>query len=264
MTVTLYLDVYFAVNMLMDFLLLYLVKRIWRLSASLLRLFAGAGAGAFWSCAAIWLYGLPPWIELFATWLAAGAFMVFVAFGRQEKKQFIRCLITLWLVSAAVGGIFAAVGERIFKTGQWTFAAFGFGVAGLFFLGRTGLVFFQECMSIQNRIYDVTLYYEGRTKMVRALLDTGNRLYEPYGHQPVHVLTGSACRGFCERTRKVIYIPFCSVGTEHGILPGIRMERIEVRREGKLVRVYEQPWVAISRGPLSPRHQYDMLLHEEQ
>ena len=61
----------------------------------------------------------------------------------------------------------------------------------------------------------------------------------------------------------MIYIPFCSVGNEHGILPAVRMERMEVRQRGEKIRVLEHPWVAISETPLSARHQYKMLLHGE-
>ena len=56
-------------------------------------------------------------------------------------------------------------------------------------------------------------------------MDTGNQLYEPYGHQPVHILKKNAWPELPEPVFKVIYIPFCSVGNEHGILPAVRMER---------------------------------------
>ena len=105
--------------------------------------------------------------------------------------------------------------------------------------------------------------YQGKQKTVLALLDTGNQLYEPYGHQPVHILEKNAWPEFPEPVFKVIYIPFCSVGNEHGILPAVRMERMEVRQRGEKIRVLEHPWVAISETPLSVRHQYEMLLHGE-
>ena len=46
MAVRLYLDVFFAVNFLMDTVLLYLVKRLMRLPAKTVRLGAGAAVGA--------------------------------------------------------------------------------------------------------------------------------------------------------------------------------------------------------------------------
>ena len=55
----------------------------------------------------------------------------------------------------------------------------------------------------------------------------------------------------------------CSVGKEHGILAAVRMDRMEVWQQERLVRVLERPWVAISETPLSARHKYEMLLHGE-
>ena len=59
MTAVLYLDVYFAVNFFMDFLLLLLVRKLLGICAEnrkmapgrTLRLAAAAGVGAFWACA---------------------------------------------------------------------------------------------------------------------------------------------------------------------------------------------------------------------
>ena len=59
MTAVLYLDVYFAVNFFMDFLLLLLVRKILGICAEnrrmapgrTMRLAAAAAAGAFWACA---------------------------------------------------------------------------------------------------------------------------------------------------------------------------------------------------------------------
>ena len=126
-----------------------------------------------------------------------------------------------------------------------------------------GTVVLKNGMTLRNSLYEVTLYYQGKQRTVRALRDTGNQLYEPYGHQPVHILEQSVCREFGEPVSEVLYVPFCSVGKEHGILAAVRMDRMEVWQQERLVRVLERPWVAISETPLSARHKYEMLLHGE-
>ena len=273
MAVRLYLDVFFAVNFLMDTVLLYLVKRLMRLRAKTVRLGAGAAVGAIWACAAIFLPPLPMWAEWCISWLGVGLLMVRAAFGAMERKTYVRCLLALWVVSVAAGGVFAVAGdgtrEALYLTGsraagQFSLSAFGFCAAGVFFAGRFIVGAFRERLRLQNVLYDVTLHYGGRKKTVRALWDTGNRLYEPYTHQPVHVLTKDACKDFCDRVSGVIYIPFRSVGADAGVLPGIRMERMEVCRDGKFLYAFEKPWVAISRKPLSGENRYQMLLNGEQ
>ena len=143
--------------------------------------------------------------------------------------------------------------------------------AGRFFpvLGIAGLCLYAAVVFLERRavfcdnLYEVTLHDHGKQKTVRALRDTGNQLYEPYGHQPVHILEKRVCLEFCETASGVIYIPFSSVGTEAGLLPAVRMERMEIWKNEKQIRTLEQPWIAISETPLSPRHQYEMLLHGE-
>ena len=283
-TVTFYLDVYFIINFMMDYLLLFLVRRILHLPESgksvmkkrlrsHLKMAAAAAGGSLWACILVFLPGMPGWLEWGLTWFFAGAGMVLLAFGRRPIRQFCQCMCTLWLTGAAAGGIFSLVGDMVpaarYLTGtrpadQWQLSAAVCAAAGIFFFGRGLADFLQERVSAQKHLYQVTLHYRGNTKTVKALWDTGNQLYEPYGHQPVHVITYEACRGLCGQVSRIIYIPFRSVGTGCGMLPGIQVDEMDVAREGKLVKSYEKPWLAISREPLSSRNQYEMLLHGEQ
>lgn len=282
-TVTIYLDVFFIINFMMDYLLLFLVRQMLHLPApgksvtgkklrSYLRIGAAAAGGSLWACAAVFLPGIPGWLEWSLTWFFAGGVMILLAFGRKTIREFSRCMAALWLASVAAGGIFALLGDTVpaawYLTGlravrQWSFAGIGCVAAGIFFGGRACAEYLRERIQMQEHLYQVTLHYRGKTKTVRALRDTGNQLYEPYGHQPVHVITREVCDGLCERVSQVIYIPFRSVGTGYGMLPGIQVDEMDVIREGKLVKSYEKPWLAISREPLSPGHQYEMLLHGE-
>ena len=284
MTVTFYLDVFFFINFTMDYLLLFLVKQILHLPVpgksitkkhlrSHLRLAAAAFAGGVWACSMVFMPWMPGWLEWVLTWFLAGGMMVLLAFGRKPFGDFFRCMLTLWLVSTAAGGFFALVGDMVpaawyltgmRPAGQWQLPAAACMAAGIFFGGRTAADYLREKIQMQEHLYQVTLHYRGNTKTVKALWDTGNQLYEPYGHQPVHVITYEACRGLCGQVSRVIYIPFRSVGTGYGMLPGIQLDEMDVTREGELVRSYEKPWLAISREPLSSRHQYEMLLHGEQ
>lgn len=282
-TVTFYLDVFFIINFMMDYLLLFLVRQILHLPApgksvtgkklrSYLRIGAAAAGGGVWACAMVFLPGMPGWLEWSLTWFLAGGGMILLAFGRKPVREFFRCMMALWLVSVAAGGVFGLLGDMVpaawYLTGiraarQWSLAGAGCVAAGIFFGGRACVEYLRERIQMQEHLYQVTLHYRGKTKTVKALRDTGNRLYEPYGHQPVHVITREACSGLCERVSQVIYIPFHSVGTEYGMLPGIQVDEMDVSLEGKLVKSYEKPWLAISREPLSPGHQYEMLLHGE-
>ncbi len=265
MTVTLYLDVYFLVNFVMDLLVLCLASRILKLWPGVKRLAAGALAGSLWAC----LMAVVPAFRSVLFWGTGGAFMVLAAFGgwpvselRSDfsrcGREFLRRFLAVLVVSMTAGGAFSVL-ER--TPGQRRFASLLLAAAGIWFGGRAVLGFMQERAELQRQCYQVTLSYQGKERTLEAFLDTGNRLYEPYSHQPVHVLSACACTGFCEHLTQVIYIPYRSVGKSYGMMPGIRMDEMKVYQNGQLVKVWNRPWIGISREPVSPEHQYEMLLH---
>ena len=290
MTETLYLDLFFLVNLAADLWLLLLTGLVLRepMGRRKGRLLLGAAAGAGTGCVLIFLPGLPLLVWVFLELFFPALLMTRTAFGSCSVGESARRMLVLWMTAVLTGGAFSALetagnvsgaggssGARsmvsvgseypagIWRQTPWTFWRFGlmFGAAGGVLWA--GMVYLRQGMAFRNSLYEVTLYYQGRKKEVRALLDTGNQLYEPYGHQPVHILERSACQEFAEPLSEVIYVPFCSVGNEHGILAAVRMERMEVRKQGREIRVLERPWVAVSETPLSPRHRYEMLLHGE-
>ncbi|MDD3251987.1 MAG: sigma-E processing peptidase SpoIIGA [Lachnospiraceae bacterium] len=267
-----YLDVYFAVNALMNYLLLVLTRQIIGAAAAGrvrggplrrgLRVIAAAAFGALWSCA--WLY-LPPkvwWVGSAWSWVVAGSVMLVIAFGRCSMPVLGKELLMFWVLSTMAGGVFELFGQRSigrFPLSVLLCIACGLGLAGHLLAGVG-----RDWLRMRRCLYEATLRYQGREKTLPALWDTGNQLYEPYSHQPVHVITYEACRGLCDRVPGVIYIPFHSVGAEYGMLPGIQIDEMEVAQGGKLIRRFEKPWLAVSRKSLSTGHQYEMLLHGEQ
>ncbi|MCD8083202.1 MAG: sigma-E processing peptidase SpoIIGA [Clostridiales bacterium] len=274
MKATVYLDVFFLVNFAMDAVLLQLTGRVMAMpAAGRLRFFSGAAVGAVWACLNLLLAvgaGYPAWLEWVLTCPAVGSLMILVTFGRKPAPEFIRCVLTLWLIGAVAGGLcgeaerwlarpFSLAGARMWR--QWTLAQIGCMAVAVFFLGSGCVHGFRSFFAVRSTVCRVRLHDRGRVKEAVALLDTGNRLTEPYGGQPVHVITAAALRGLGETVPGMIYIPFCSVGKERGLLPAIRIERIEVIREGRTVHTLRRPWLAIVKEPLSPEHQYDMLLN---
>lgn len=286
MTETLYLDLLFLVNLSADLYLLVLTGLVLRepVRNRKGRLFLGSAVGAAAGCALIFFPKLPVFAWILLELLFPAVLMTQTAFGSCSFWEAVRRILVLWMAAFLTGGLFDLLesagngwGAQMVNTSRphpdlaadvwrqtpWSFWRFGLvlcaAAGGLW----GGIAFLRQGIAFRNSLYEVTLYYQGKQKTVRALRDTGNQLYEPYGHQPVHILEQSACREFGEPVSEVMYVPFCSVGKEYGMLAAVRMERMEVRQQGRQIRVLERPWVAISEMPLSPRHQYEMLLHGE-
>lgn len=260
--VILYLDVFFLINLGMNVLLLWLTAKILHISVNRRRVAAAAFPGTLWACLAVCFLRTPfwKWGRLLGTWVVVPAGMLRIAFGKKRSGELRKQLLVFWIVSAAAGGIF----EAVFSAGGGSLVWFLCCASGVYFGGRAAAGFLQETRQMQKNLYEVTLYYHGRTEQLTALWDTGNQLYEPYGHRPVHVITQEAAKRLCETVDRVIYIPYSAVGTGYGMLTGIQLDAMEVKKDGVLVRHCEAPWIAVSKEPLSIRHRYEMLLHGEE
>ncbi|MCI8959573.1 MAG: sigma-E processing peptidase SpoIIGA [Lachnospiraceae bacterium] len=300
--VTLYLDSCFLVNLGMNLWLLFLVKGFLKLGTSRRRLLAAAAVGGAGSCgtlvagACMWQAGgiwkrflglwMSPWVRLAGWGLGLGWIMVRLAFGRSSRREYGKRLAVLWMGAAFTGGMLAAgyglaagpgavsrglamgTGPNVPGTVSrgWfrELLVFGTAVAGitLALAGCWKLV--QERLHEKRCLCEALVSEGGKTIRVKALWDTGNQLFEPYTHQPVHVITRTACERLCGRVSGVLFVPFQAVGTRAGMLPAVRVESMDVVREGSAVKHYEHPWLAVSEEALSARGQYEMLLHGEE
>lgn len=268
-----YIDVLFLINFLMDFLLLEMLKRILDLKAHMGRIVAAAVFGSVWICAlSIWPY-IPWLLERVITWAVIGSLMVKIAFSIKTVRELTKTTGALYLTATALGGAMYALDIhtntgfyiRRLLAGETTEAMplffWTFLLAGGYFLVKYMMMSVWSVRKEKNNFYQVTLYYRGKQKKVTAFLDTGNRLKEPVTKRPVHILTYDEGRKICEKVPSFIYIPFSSIGTKMGMLPGIFLDSMTVEKDGRSV-VIEKPLVAIVRQPLSPDNAYQMLLNE--
>ena len=272
--INLYIDVLFLTNFAMDFLVLSIVRRGMKYRLIWWRMILGAILGAAWAVFAAAFPFLPLWLEMVFTYLAVSTLMVVTAFDVKKPKEIGKAVGVLYLSAVTVAGIMDALYQHT-KAGYYIeqilrgngqkaipFYRLIFLAAGTYFGIRCFLRQISAMLKGKSNFYEVTMHYRGKKKVVTALLDTGNRLYEPVSRRAVHVVTYEAVREICESVSEVVYIPFGSVGKSDGVLPGIFLDEMEVR-QGDEVKVIERPLVAVCKKALSEKGEYQMLLHEE-
>ena len=195
---TVYIDEIFAINLLMDGLMLWATGRLVQRQLRWWRLLLAAVLGA--------LYGvvifLPDW-----SWLSNGmikavcAFaMAWIGFGWHNWKTYFKTVIYLYLVSFALGGGTVALmyffGDRIVQTWnglvlvQVDFKLFWLIWGAVLLLGLVHLLQKSLHQKLEQavQIVSVQVALRGKQVRLRLLVDSGNCLTDPISGKPVAVV----------------------------------------------------------------------------
>lgn len=266
-----YIDILFLVNFTMDAVLLWILRRLLRLHTSPLKLLLGAAAGAGWACLLVLLPGMPALVRAAGTYVGAAVLMAGLAFAPGTLKMLLKEVAGLYAAAAILGGLgtffywhtpagfYLEMAVRGHPAAAVPLAAMGFAAAGGYFTVR----YIRAVLNGRRpALFRVILKYRGRENEVTALLDTGNRLFEPATGKPVSVISRRAAEKVCPTVEGVIYVPYRSVGRRHGILPAVQLDAMEVFGE-ELHMAVQRPLVGISGEMLSEDGSFDMLLNEK-
>lgn len=292
MNCVVYIDAFFCVNSGMNIVMLYLLKKVIKQKSSILRLILAGMLGGFGACLTVIFSGMNPIVKFLFLYVMISAGMVWIAFPHQGLYQLVQNVIKLYLVSFFAGGLLhflyynirtnTYIKERIEQqvyenTSIW------------FVLGSTVLLiaFLPIFMQIYRKmrrglhtIYPVDLFYEGRCVSGLGLLDTGNSLKDPITGKPViiteletvrplfscemqeYIQNYSTMKGTDTWMNQIKLIPYHSLGTNHGFLPALHFEKMNVNRDGMVLKINDI-LVAIYQGSLSAEKEYQFILHEE-
>lgn len=265
MVYTVYLDVLFVLDFIIDYLILYSVGKVSGVRISRIKLVLAAIFGASFSVASLFikdLAALP--FALLSAYVTVG-----ISFGFTKWKM----LLLFWGISAAFGGMVFAVGYITDKTlviSLKTLAiATGVSYAIMIFAFRR-----QATGTTKREQVKVNILHSGKEVEFYALVDSGNSLCDPITNTPVLIAELDAVRPLfqgeilktlekCSYDRVILNgegtfrpIPFMTVGCR-GVLPAFRGERVTVNgRERHL-------FVAVSREKLAGEYMGIIGLEEE-
>jgi len=183
----LYIDVFFFLNFLMDYISLYITARIISEKTKVIKLLFSAFTGAAYSVIIIFfeIY----WIILFFLNLSVMLVMCRIAFGKSEKKQFLRRSCFLFLTSALIGGFISALYNMagfLNDNQRITISV----IVVLFSFCYTVWSSFALSVKINSHLLkvDYYLYFLGRRHRLNAFVDSGNMLFEPVKNYPVIIV----------------------------------------------------------------------------
>ncbi len=249
---TVYLDVCFLMNMLMDFITLLAAGRLGGLRLQRRRLLAASAGGGAYAVLAL----LCPWAAWLPFQILVGAALCRAAFARQGP--FGRIYALYLVVAASFAGLALALGavsgQRLRLGAGYYFvvplrllllaAAIGYAVSGLLLRGdaRHG--------ALRREITILRIRFMGKECTASVLQDTGNDLTEPVSGRPVLVLSSAALQPMlsgcgivlqglnAENAAQILsalppaalprfgLLPFHAVGTETGMLLYFRPDAV--------------------------------------
>jgi len=263
---TLYADILFLINFIMNSFVLWVVSKITRSKRKTRWLFAGAGVMSL-------LYTLLIAVEALrfinvalssAVILTVG---VLAAFHIAGWRDFVKQMVIAYAISFTVGGL----GMSLFFLTDIPYAVYfiagdwqGFareiswqlvlaGTAASYVLIRLGLRIARQHTMKRQMLCNVQIFMGEQDASFEALVDTGHSLKEPLSQSPVIIAEFEHVKNFLPDRLKVLFyekcesdltgliagqegafykrirmIPFTSLGRTNGMLIGFRPDRVAV------------------------------------
>lgn len=259
MSYELYIDAFFLLNFFTDTLLLLLLRKLLKCTATHLRIFLGGLFGAVAACILLLLPGIPAWGKLFAGYGAVSIAMIKISFCRMRWKQLLHAAVCLYALAFFTAGGILLLTARIpalqEKAGMQTVCAG--------FLLLYGMIsFLERYKRKKGKFVKVSLFWHEKEIALKALIDTGNSLFEPITGKPVSIVEQSVLLEALGKipAKGLLVIPYHSIGKRSGILPGYEMTKLIIFGENETIEI-EKPMVGLFDGRLSTASAYRMILH---
>lgn len=179
----LYIDVFFCINFMMDYILLALLRRMLPCTATRGSIAAGAAAGAALACAVICLPIPYAFLKLLLFHSLVNGVMLKIGLKVGWGRDFLKAFVFLYIGGFLLGGVMTVLRQYL-RAGSLFFV-----LALLGYYVSSGVLTLLEALMRRKGTERTAVLIRGeRQCRVRALLDTGNRLYEPLSGRPVSII----------------------------------------------------------------------------
>lgn len=292
-----YIEYLLMENIIINFIILYVTRRITRTKTSKFRLLASALVGSIYTVIVFF-----PSFEFMGKFLikfSISILMIIIAFNPEKFQQFIKQISTFYMISfmfaGATIGIFYIINNNSYSirfsfenTKELiSFLIFGIGIAIILVIYI--LRFYQKKMNKENYLTPIAIRLKDKEVNLVALIDTGNSLKEPISQKPVIIVEYSVLETILPESIRNMYIedveldlnaigktmeeigddmrlrliPFKSIGNESGILIGFKPDIIKIYLEDEIKKLSDETIVAIYNNKLATDGDYSGLLHPE-
>lgn len=295
-----YIDLIFLVNVVMDFLVLFIMKELMKKRTTIGRLSIAAMTASFGSCITI-VFQMPVFLKFIILYGLVSGLTLQIAFGIKSWKDYLNKILVFFGIAFFIDGFLnfiychLDIEQYYKKTFSGTFLEqvsviyFIAGIGGIILVSP--IILFLVSQIRENALFLCYVKLKNRGKEITGtgLLDTGNRLFDPLSGEPVilaefewvkELFTVSEQRMLAsymnfsqvphEGPRQmgelegepimIRMIPFHSVGREQGMLVAVRLDSIWIGEQSGLKR-RENVLIGLYPGRVSAREMYQVILH---
>lgn len=252
----LYVDVLFLVNFMMDYILLLIVKKMLKCSATHGNICLGALLGSLLTCVVVILPIPYAFLKFVLFHMFVNTCMIRVGLKIKTIPSFVKALIMLYIGGFLLGGIMEYFSQYVRMGSLFLVIAI---VSYYMVLGIWRFISYIQRWN-QSRC-KVDLYLNDKVYQVKALIDTGNSLRDPISGQPVSVLERKIAKKLLEEKdeKNFRYVPYRTIGKSEGVLPIFRVDRMCVHRDTDCW--VDMPLLGISEEKFSAEGEYEMILN---
>lgn len=266
-----YIDIFFAVNAMLDLVVIVLVKQLLHYKSTIVRMVAAAMAGSFvlslYICISIRTY---PIVRGGSYIIAYGA-MGRIAFPECRGRAAVRAALSIYIVSFLVNGIWSWAG---FDVGD----CLKLGLCSLLVYGIVAMLFriYRHMRGKEQLICDVHIRYRQRDICLKGLWDTGNCLRSPYHGRGISVVAYDSLKEYMPEGIKtciesagvaqgemqdslLFYVPYQTIDSGGGLLPVIEAESMWIQMENER-KEYQKPLLGISQMPVGDKGRFQIVL----
>ena len=253
---TVYGDLLFFTDFLMDLALFFAVSRFGNFKTPFFFLIAAAFCGGIYSLLSVF-----PFLSFLRLWYwkaAVSVLLVKLAFPYLKGMRFGTAFLYFYLIGFAMAGAVVCL-SWFFREQGWANVGFSYTAMGLsaglllvLFLSRRGKSYIRRNLRVNETTEVIDIWLNGKKAELTALFDTGNELVDPVTRLPVVIVEYEAVKPllpacFCEIyercepegadavlkamgsyaiASRLRLIPFSSLGRSHGMMLGLKPDRI--------------------------------------
>ncbi len=213
----------FLLNFILDFFILYGVLKVLKRNKKIYRLLLGSLVGSLTTFLLLVKISSG---ELFLCKILLSCLIIIVSFG---KEEFFKNLSYFYLISIILGGCFYLLDLGVVFQGKGLIIAKDKQLFNFIFLIGGSLViiflFIREQLQYKSTYSDkyiVKIYINKKCYDLEGMIDTGNRLKDPYKKRDVILVNLKL-----DRRYKYIYVPYKALNTE-GVIPCLKPDKVVI------------------------------------